>query len=389
MSRSNLYLWLSLCLCACSGPTPPSAPEAAKSEEHSDEPEHEALPTRVRLSPKVIEAAKLKWAPVAKEALAAVLELPGEITADPDRMARVSVPVPGRIEVVDFRQGQRVKKGQWLATVRVIELPERLASLSAISSRSRAAMANADRLEALAKKGLAGAQEAETARAEAEALAAESRGETERLSALGAELAGARTSLLEVKAPLSGVVLERQAIVGDLADPEHPLATIADLDEVWFLGRVFERDLSAIKIGEPATVELNAFPQERFEGAVEYVAEQIDPVARTVVARIRLKNRDGLLRLGLFGSARVAVGTLTDAPVLVVPRSAITDLDNKPVVFVRQADGDFEQHVVVLGTESLGKVQIASGLREGELVVTEGAFTLKSAILKSTFGEED
>ena len=358
-------------------------------EAHVDEAEHESIPSRVRLPPAVISAAKIRWAPLAREPLETVLELPGEISPDPDRMARVSVPLDGRIERVDFKEGDRVKKGAILAVVRVVDLPERLAALSAVSAKARAARANADRLEALAKKGLGGLQEAETARAEADALSAEAKGETERLGALGTEVDAAKASTMEVRAALPGTIVERHAVVGDRTGSDRPLATIVDLEQVWFLGRVFERDLASIRVGEKAEVELNAFPRERFEGVVEHVAEQIDPVARTVVARIRLRNQGGMLRLGLFGTARVALGQEAGKPELVVPRSAITDVENKPVVFVHHPDGDFERHDVVLGRAALGKVELISGVREGEEVVIDGVFSLKSAVLKSTFGEEE
>jgi membrane fusion protein, heavy metal efflux system len=134
---------------------------------------------------------------------------------------------------------------------------------------------------------------------------------------------------------------------------------------------------------------LNAYPKERFDGVVEYIGKQLDPVARTVTARIRLVNRRDLLRIGLFGSARVAVAEESvKAAVLVVPEDAVTEIGGKSVVFVRHADDDFELHEVVIGESALGKVEVVSGLREGENVVFDGVFTLKSAVLKSTLGED-
>ncbi|MGH7271055.1 MAG: efflux RND transporter periplasmic adaptor subunit, partial [Polyangiaceae bacterium] len=161
--------------------------------------------------------------------------------------------------------------------------------------------------------------------------------------------------------------------------------------EVWFLGRVFEKDLGRIRVGAPAEVELNAYPKEHFTGHVEYLAKQVDPIARTITARIRLTNRNDLLAIGLFGNARVAAGSGDEAkaPTLVVPRDALTEIGGRQALFVREPDGDFELHDVVLGDASLGKVQIVSGLREGEQVVVEGVFTLKSAVLKGAFGEEE
>ena len=179
-------------------------------------------------------------------------------------------------------------------------------------------------------------------------------------------------------------------MVGQPVAAEQMLATIADLSEVWFLGSVFEKNLAQVRLGASAEIQLNAYPEARFSGSVEYLSRQIDPVARTVTARIRLTNRDDLLRLGLFGVARVTTSEPSKREAaLVVPRSAVTEIAQKPVVFVRQSDGDFDLHEVTLGGSGLGKVEVQSGLREGEQVVKSGVFTLKSAVLKSTFGEDD
>ena len=179
-------------------------------------------------------------------------------------------------------------------------------------------------------------------------------------------------------------------MVGQSVGPDHPIATIVELGQVWFLGRVFENDLARVAAGAPAEVQLNAYPEERFNGPVELVGRQIDPVARTVTARIRLQNRGDLLRLGLFGTARISTGGPQKRVLaLVVPRSAVTEINGKPVVFVRHPDDDFELHSIVLGRAAIGKIEVLSGLREAEAVVIDGAFTLKSLVLKSTFAEDE
>jgi cobalt-zinc-cadmium efflux system membrane fusion protein len=171
---------------------------------------------------------------------------------------------------------------------------------------------------------------------------------------------------------------------------DEVLGEIIDLEQVWFLGRVFEKDLGRLKLAAPAEVELNAYARDRFEGTVEYIGQRVDPVARTVTARIRLTNRGDRLRVGLFGNAYVALDEADKRePTLVAPRNALTEVGHKSVVFVQHPDGDFELHEVVLGRASAGKVEIISGLREGERVVDQGVFTLKSAVLKNTFAEEE
>ncbi len=370
-------------------PHAPKVPDKTDASSHTDEPEHEELPKRVRLTKKVIADAKIKTAPVTKETLAATLSLPGEITADPDKSARVSTPVAGRLVDVRFKEGSAVKKGDVLAVVRVPEIGKVRSAYNATTAKAAAARANAERLGALAEKGLASKQESVSAKAEADALEAEARALNEQLGALGMGATGGGSELT-LRAPVGGLVVTRDAVVGQPITAEQTIATIADLSEVWFLGRVFEKDLGRLKVGARADVELNAYPKERFDGAVEYLGRQIDPVARTVTARVRLTNRDDLLRIGLFGTARVSTGEAgTQTPVLVVPRTALAEIGGKPVAFVRHADDDFELHEVVTGESSLGKVEIVNGLREGEEVVVEGVFTLKSVVLKGTIAEDE
>lgn len=395
MKRVFLVL-LVLALAGCSKKEPEKKDDktaASKKDDqpdaHTDEPEHEAVTRRVRVTPAVFKGAKIAVVPVTKEPLAVTLGLPGELVADPDRSAKVSSPVAGRLDRVSFREGTAVKKGDILAVVRVPELGKLRSAVAATSAKATAARANATRLETLESKKLASAQELLSAKAEADALEAEARAASEELGAVGTAgtTGGAE---LPLRAPVSGVIITRDAVVGQPVTAEQPIATIGDLDEVWFLGRLFEKDLGKVNTGAPAEVQLNAYPKEVFNGSIDYIADKIDPVARTVTARIRLQNRNRLLRIGLFGNARVLTGEASGRPPqLVVPRSAIVEVGEKPVVFVRQADDDYELHEVVLGESALGKTEIISGLREGEQVVSEGAFTLKSLALKSTIGEED
>ncbi len=371
-------------------PTAAPSPGSSAAGPHRDEPEHEALPTHVRLSDAVVLRAGIKTTRVAQLALQPTLSLPGEITADPDRSASVASPVGGRIERVDFKEGSAVKKGDRLLLIRVAELGKLRAAFATASARAKAARLNADRLKALVERRLASDQDAVNADAEASALEIEARGDAEQLNALGGSVTGGAASLLVLRAPVTGIVVSRNAVIGQPVTTEQTVATIADLSELWFMARVFEKDLGRLKLGGKAEVVLNAYPDERFEGLIEYLGQKVDPVARTITARIRLKNRGDLLRIHLFGNAEVAINKPGQrAPSLVVPSDSIADVAGKTVVFVRQGDGDFELHEVVLGESALGLVEVISGLREGEQVVSSGTFSLKSAVLKGTLAEDE
>jgi len=394
--RRRSVVWLLLGAVACSRPASCSEaegreePPATEAPPHVDEPAHEALPTIVKLPETVLRDAHVRTLPVAREVLPITLALPGEIVADPDRTARLSSPIPGRIEDVRFQEGATVKRGDVLAVIAVPDLGRLRSEQVATLARARAARTNAERLKELLGERLTSEQLYRDAVANAEALEVEARAATERLGALGLADEKAKASSLTLRAPIAGVVVVRNAVVGQPVGADEVLCSIVDLSEAWFLGRVFEKDLGRLASGASAEIQLNAYPDARFEGPVEYIGRQVDPVARTLTARIRLHNRDERLRVGLFGTAYVSTADAGErGPTLVVPRSALTEVGGRQVVFVRHADGDFELHGVVTGASAAGKVEVLSGLRDGEQVVVDGVFTLKSAVLKSTFAEEE
>lgn len=392
-----LVVGLSASVLMLAGCTKKNAPEKTAEEtkqevEKKDAPaehEHEELQKQVTLDPEVITEARVSTTAATREALAITIALPGEIVADPDKSASIASPIAGRIERVSFREGSPVKKGEPLATIRVPDLGKLRSTLAATQARGKAARANAGRLKGLLEKRLASEQSYLDAMAEADSLDVEARAASEQLTALGmgAE-GGASPSQLTLRAPVAGTVVSRDAVVGQPVTADEVIAQIVDLSELWFLGRVFEKDLGKLKLGAVVEVQLNAYPNERFSGAVEYIGQQVDPVARTVAARVRLTNRDSLLRVGLFGSAYVSTEH-SGQESIVIPRNAITEVAGKPVAFVRRAPTEFELHELTLGEGAGGKVQVVAGLHEGEQVVTEGVFTLKSAVLKATFAEEE
>lgn len=394
-SAPPLLLLSSLLLlsAACSKATPSAAGTSELHEDAQDHAsaDHPPLPRHVRLADHVAEAAGIRTVGAKREALVTAVDLPGEIVADPDRSAHVSARAQGRIEKVLFREGERVEKGALLAVIRAPQIGELRSTYLSASARAKAAHANAERLRSLQSSRLAGAQELLAAETEATALDADARAAAETLAALGVPLPSASakaSSLLEIRAPIAGTIVARDAITGQPVDPDRTLATIVDVSEVFFVARAFEHSLSRVHLGARAEVELSAQPGKRFSGSIDYIAPRIDPEARTVTARIPLENGEGLLTLGLFGTARVETRDGARAPSLVVPRDAITEIAGRRVVFVRDPSGGFEVHDLELGASVPGKVEVLSGLSEGEEVVVEGVFALKSVVLRGTLGDD-
>ncbi|MCS6912428.1 MAG: efflux RND transporter periplasmic adaptor subunit [Myxococcales bacterium] len=383
--------WLLLLVVTCCNQPAPAGPPPSEAALHRDEPEaHRELPRLVRLPPEVLAAAGIRTEPAAQRPLPLTVELSGEIAADPDRVARLTARVPGRIAEVRCREGHKVQAGALLVVLESAELAQARAAYAAARARAEAAARHAERLENLQRSGLAAAQEVQSAAAEARSLQAAAQAAQQTLLTYGLpagelERPGGR---LELRAPLSAAVARRDAVVGQTVGPDHVLCELVDLQRAYFVGRLFEKNLGRVRPGEAAEVRLNAYPDEVFLGTVESIGKQLDPAARTVVARIAIADRNDLLKIGLFGTARVSTSDPAP-PALLVPLQAVTRLADRDVVFVRHPDDHFEVHPVVLGRSAGGQVEVLSGLRAGEQVVSQGVFTLKSAVLRSTFAAEE
>lgn len=339
----------------------------------------------IRLAPEVVASARIKVEPARSDRLTGSIEVVGEISADPDRIANIASPVAGRLEDVKLEVGATVKKGDRVATVLAPELGRARADSVAKRVQATAARTEADRETSLHAKGIASDRDRIAATSHAEATEADAQAADSLLRALGA--AGnveISNSGLILRAPRGGQVIARNAVVGQPVTASEVLGTIADLGEVWFMARVFEHDLARVHVGTKTEVRFNAYPERPYTGTITYLAQQVDPAARTVAARIVLDNRDASLRLGMFGTARIAGAEATPTSI-VVPRAAVVELDGKSVVFVRAKDGAFERREVVVGTSAGDRVAIASGVHEGDPVVVDGAFTLRSILLRSSF----
>jgi cobalt-zinc-cadmium efflux system membrane fusion protein len=191
---------------------------------------------------------------------------------------------------------------------------------------------------------------------------------------------------LEIKAPIDGVIIERKATTGELVDKAKEIYTISDPTQLWVIAEIKERDIAAVKSGQDATFTVLAYPQEKFQGKVVLVGNQVEAGSRTLEVRIAVDNADGRLKPGMFADVEVITTILEN--VLLIPDSALQTDGDSEIVFVALDGNKFEKRVVNLGLEQAGQVQILDGVKVGEKVVTDGSFILKSEMLKGQLGEE-
>src|SRR5262245_61212109 len=191
---------------------------------------------------------------------------------------------------------------------------------------------------------------------------------------------------LELKASITGVIIERNASIGELVGKDKEIFTISDPTDLWVIAEIKERDIGAVKVGQDASFNVIAYPGERFHGKVVRVGNVVEAQSRTLEVRIEVQNREGKLKPGMFADVEIITDVMQD--VTVISDAALQTDEDEQIVFVSLGDLKFEKRVVKLGLERGGRVQVLEGVKEGEKVVTEGSFILKSEMLKGEMGEE-
>lgn len=315
---------------------------------------------------------------VSKKALPDYLEVPGRVQPDPAGVVRIFSPLGGRVVSLDIRPGDRVLRGQVLAT---------LASSEASQARAEYLKAKAD--AAVKEKGLRRAsllyenqvlaeKDYQQATADAEAAQAELDRTKDRLRLLGASPQDSSDRLV-VRAPRDGVILDIGAAPGELSkalDAATPLATLADLRTVWVIGDVFERDMAGLRSGKEAEVTISAYPGEIWKGRIANISDALDPVTHTLRLRVVLANPGFKLKPEMFATLRVS---RSNEAGIAVPSAAVVREGTATFVFVQSSPGRFRRAPVTIGRNFNDRVEIRSGLKEGDSVVVDGALLLREA----------
>jgi Cu(I)/Ag(I) efflux system membrane fusion protein len=189
------------------------------------------------------------------------------------------------------------------------------------------------------------------------------------------EKTGKEQTEMIIKAPLSGIVLEKMVFDGAYITSGMNLYRIADLSTVWIIADVYEYEVPLVKIGQQARVTLPYSSGEVLHATVSFINPVLDPLTRTVKGRIAVQNPGLVLKPDMF--VNVEIMTSSHAR-LVIPRSAVLDSGTRQIVYVEKEPGVFEMRQVKLGVRGETEVEVLKGIKKGELVVTSGNFLIDS-----------
>lgn len=337
------------------------------------------------------------------------VEAPGQVQPNAELSTLVSTPSAGRAIKVLAKLGDTVKTGQIMAVIKSdpigqvqSDLLQNVLQANSDIKQQEVALEldhiTFDRESILFKEQVsakADLQAAENAlKKDQELLYALQRKRQaylivaqERLTLLGAPPDSAQkvvdTKKLDpwviVRAPRSGLVIERTVNPGELNDGTKQLFTLADLSEVWLVANVFEKDVQSIKKGQGAYVTLDSLPDHKFPAKIVWVGDTMNATTRTLPVRANVANPQLILKPNMFARIKVNVGSVS---VLLVPRAAVMQRGDKTLVFVKSGEGKYQEREVTTGVEDADDIQILAGLKPGELVVSHGGTAILGAAIR-------
>jgi len=373
LSAAALSLLILFPLAACQKTEPTATAQVGK--ESRD-------PNLVRVSPEMMSG--IKVAPVTQAEIGDTFRIASQIMLDQDRVARIGARVTGRISEIRVTLGQRVERGQLLAAIDSTELAA--AQLTYLKAANQVQLQTwaVERARLLLSADVIGSAELQRRENELASAEAELRAAEDQLKVLGMSkeavenLAQIRTinSVSPITSTLSGTVIERKVTQGQVVQPADVLFTIADLSYIWAIAEVPEQQVHLIQLGQKVEVEVPALPhKDGLMGKITYIADIVNPETRTVTVRTGLPNPDHSLKPAMLAQMVIQGRPVTR---LAVPAKAVVREGSADHVLVQTGADEFRLQPVKLGPEERDLRPVLEGLKEGEKIVTEGAFHLNN-----------
>ena len=344
-------------------------------------------PSVVKFDPTTLERLGVRVAPAGSGDGTAVLNILGTLEYDVERYAEVGTPLAGRTTEVPVRVGDRDKKGQRLALLHVPEVASLQADLLTAEASAHAAREHATREKALRQKELTTAREAEVAASELVRAEASLQAASARLRVLGLVSPATGTVItqagtLPLVAPIDGLVVRRDVVVGRFMEPRETAFAIADPSVLRATLDVHEADLPYFAIGADVTMTFDAAPGKTANGRVAMIEPTVGKASRAAIAHIVVPNEAGDLRPGLFVRARLSLPESVERTGVVVPKAAVQPLGSRDVVFVEASAGTFEVRSVKVGRETAQIAEIVEGITKGDRIAVAGTFLLRAEVTR-------
>jgi membrane fusion protein, heavy metal efflux system len=379
----SLVPWLAILLLAVAGVGCGSGPSESESKMTSYTSSEQKSDTAQTFHIEQQQMAHIEVVPVQKENLPRTLRLTGAVAYNAFLTTPVFAAIGGPVHEILVAPGQLVHKGEPLLTV---TSPDYSAARSSYL-KSRDAYALADKLynraQDLFSHGAIAQADLEQAESNRTQAHADLESSADALRALGlkdpevvAKNPVQSTAEIPVIAPVAGEIVERLVGPGQLLQSGATQCfTISDTSSVWVLVNVYQSDLGFVRIGQDVEISTDSYPVT-FHGKISYIAPGLDSTTRTLQARIVTQNPAKKLKKDMYVNATVRAASLQN--VLTVPDAAVLrDTENEPFVYVQTGATEFARRQVTLGDSNNARVQLISGVKEGERVAGNGSLFLQ------------
>jgi cobalt-zinc-cadmium efflux system membrane fusion protein len=324
----------------------------------------------------------------------AAAETDGKIAASDERTTQVFSPLSGQVSRIFVKLGDHVRRGQPLFAVNAAEVAQGEQDIATAMAQVKQTEAAEARQKALYKANgaaLKDVQQSETDLATAQAQLASARNRL-RILGLGQDqigriehqgAAGATGADAVVVSPMGGVVIQKSIGLGQnlasvsLNGSATAAMTVSDLADVWLVGNLREADAPKARRGQRVEVSVGALPGRSFSGVVDFVAPTVDPTTRRVTVRADIANPTGELKPEMFASFRLLTGAASQA--VGVPADAVVFEGETAHVWVAGANRTLALRQIAAGRSQNGMIEVVSGLKSGETVVTSGSLFIDRA----------
>jgi cobalt-zinc-cadmium efflux system membrane fusion protein len=290
--------------------------------------------------------------------------------------AEVASPFEGRIVRSFVRLGQNVGTGTPLFEVSSSDYLEYVRVFLQAKRERELAEKNYLRKKDLLETGVSSSREFDEAKLEFDLADKEFEKATAMLKILNLNPEEASLAQpLIVRSPIAGEIVNLDITVGQyLKSDADPIVTIADIDKIWVVANVKEKDLGAISLNDQVEIITEGFPDHPFKGSVNYIGDILNPATRSVEVYIECQNPQHLLKCGMFVSV-LFYHKLDDA--IIIPASAVLQDFNKTYIFVQEAKGTYVKREVKVTTIPDRKMIVHKGLAKGDLIVSGGGIYLR------------
>jgi len=297
------------------------------------------------------------------------MNIPGVVEADPTATVNILPPLTGRLTELKVKLGDVVKAGQVVAVISSPDLAQAWADFDRAHDALELARRAQERGAGVNAAGANAAKDLELINSNYNQALAESNRSEQRLKALGVNQQD-KSRLLQIAAPVAGSITALNNGTGSyLNDPTAAIMTISNLEQVWVTANVPENLVAALHQGQQASITLDAYPGQLWQGKVSSVSALLEADTRRNKARIRFKNTDGRLKPNMYANVKLDI---PQNGKLMVPTSALLMNNDSITVFVEVAPWTFTRRTVTIGSEDGDQVSVSSGLAAGERVIIRG-----------------